>query len=87
MTKKRFVKLMMAIGYSRNKANEIAASVAGTGRSYCGTWRLYKLKINIIFNDELWTTAMKQITEAIMGLSGSVASFCRGISLGLNSID
>lgn len=34
MTRKRFVKLAMASGYSRNSANRIAEKVPASGKSY-----------------------------------------------------
>lgn len=35
MTRKRFIKLLMSIGYPRNKAREVAEIVTGDNR-YCG---------------------------------------------------
>lgn len=78
---------MMANGYSRNEANKIAASVAGAGRSYYGTWHLYKIKIDFGFNSELFATAMECVRDAIMGLSGSIGTYDRGILQSLNSIN
>lgn len=38
MTRKRFVKLMMALGYSRNEANSLAACANRYGVSYADRW-------------------------------------------------
>ncbi len=43
MTRKRFVKLMMSIGYSRNEANEIAKITGDYKLSWLyGNWQLVK---------------------------------------------
>lgn len=39
MTRKRFVKLLMAQGYSRNAANFCAAAVVADGGSYREEWQ------------------------------------------------
>ena len=39
MTRKRFVKLLMADGYSRNQANTIAASAQRVGLTYSNAYR------------------------------------------------
>ena len=38
MTRKRFVKLMMGLGYSRNEANSVAARANRYGVSYADRW-------------------------------------------------
>lgn len=85
MTKKRFIKLMMANGYSRNEANKIAASVAGTGRSYLGTWNIHKIKIDFVCNTEQFAIAIKRIEKMILDGWGKFAPIARGILQSLNS--
>lgn len=38
MTRKRFIKLLMSQGYSRNEAVALAAQVPGSGQSYAETY-------------------------------------------------
>lgn len=44
MTRKRFVKLMMGKGYSRNEANALAARARRYGVSYADRWRHERIK-------------------------------------------
>lgn len=45
MTRKRFIKLMMGMGYSRNEVNELAARARRYGMSYADRWRHERIKV------------------------------------------
>ena len=58
MTRKRFVKLLMADGYSRNKANTIARQTVADGDTY--EFRLLLLRVGNNFPD----IALQDLKEA-----------------------
>ena len=59
MTRKRFVKLLMADGYSRNKANSIAVETVADGDTY--EFRLLLLQVGKDFPD----VALPELKAAI----------------------
>lgn len=59
MTRKRFVKLLMADGYSRNKANSIAKQTVADGDTY--EFRLLLLRVGNNFPD----VALQELKAAI----------------------
>lgn len=67
MTRKRFVKLAMANGYSRNSANRIAGAVVADGKTYA---EVYKALL-----------AFKKLTATITpALSEAVERFTKAAS-------
>lgn len=75
MTRKRFVKLLMADGYSRNQANSIARETAADGYTY--DFQLLYLRVQNDFPDfslkEL-KSAIKKIADAIIEIIPTVIS-------------
>lgn len=53
MKRKRFAKLLMAEGYSRNEANEIADEAIRDGMSYESAWRASKALRHLLSQDVL----------------------------------
>lgn len=53
MTRKRFIKLLMSYGYSRNMAVQIAENVQRTKLSYADAIKLFRTRIKIswLFKD------------------------------------
>ena len=46
MTRKKFIKYMMALGYDRNYANDVAELVRLAGYNYAAMWERYLIKYN-----------------------------------------
>lgn len=66
MTRKRFIKLLMAEGYSRNGANDIADDALKDGYSYAETYDQITRLLPLVqaITPEI-TDAIKKATEAI----------------------
>lgn len=85
MTRKRFVKLCMANGYSRNAANRIAAKVPDSGKSYAEAYKalLAVKRLSVTLGPALSET-MKRATEVIAkmtkAISEGVAAFSKAYS-------
>lgn len=66
MTRKRFVKLAMANGYSRNSANRIAEQVNSAGKSYADAYKaLAAVKKLAVTLSPALSEAMAKATEAM----------------------
>lgn len=73
MTRKRFVKLLMADGYSRNKANSIAKQTVADGETYGSQY--WYLQFGNLFPDVTFPElkdAIGEITELIMEIIPTV---------------
>lgn len=46
MTRKKFIKYMMALGYDRNEANDTAELVQLAGYNYDAMWERYLIEYN-----------------------------------------
>ena len=46
MTRKKFIKYMMALGYDRNEANDVAELVQLAGYTYAAMWERYLIEYN-----------------------------------------
>ena len=72
MTRKRYIKLLMAAGYSRNEANQLAEWAVESGLSYRTAYR---------FVSTYFPTGFKKIAEALerwlSGIEKVVAGMCR----------
>lgn len=86
MTRKRFVKLLMADGYSRNGANNIARGVAEKGetfaRAYAAEQALKKLVDAIDFERmgatiARWAKALGEVTAAVARAAADVTEKMR----------
>lgn len=66
MTRKRFVKLLMADGYSRNKANSIAKQTAADGDTY-GSQYWY-----LQFGNQFPDVALPELKAAIENVASKI---------------
>ena len=66
MTRKRFVKLLMADGYSRNEANTVAAKARICGMRYSTAYSMRRLRIPQI---KLATANFDAFCEAVRNLA------------------
>lgn len=77
MTRKRFVKLMMSRGYSRNEAKEVALSVMQSGKSYAEVYlnisSLYELPESMTVLSERINMAVNVICEGMRKLANAFA--------------
>ena len=78
MTRKRFVKLLMADGYSRNHANSVAASAQRCGMKYSNAYNLEQalLAAKIDFtkiNIDAMCEAIRQIVDMATKVSLAIA--------------
>lgn len=78
MTRKRFVKLLMADGYSKNKANELAAGVRSCGMKYSNAYMAESTMRGAIikFNNIDFTAvcdAIRKIAEAAINVASAIA--------------
>lgn len=71
MTRKRFVKLLMAKGYGRNGANDMAALAQAKGYSYEKAYRLATAIPNLV--DSL-APAIVNLTESIKKMTTALAA-------------
>ena len=46
MTRKKFIKYLMALGYDRNEANDVAELVQLAGYTYAAMWERYLIEYN-----------------------------------------
>ena len=78
MTRKRFVKLLMAEGYSRNSANDIAGDVVKDGYSYAeGYDHVTRLLPLVQAFCEKLPTAVRAATEAFSKLATAIGEAAR----------
>lgn len=76
MTRKRFIKLLMSKGYSRNDAAEMAAEVPGSGQSYLEAYiraDIYNRLVNVLPG---MGEAVQRATEALAKI---VQAFAAGM--------
>lgn len=69
MTRKRFVKMLMARGYSRNSANFYAEAVVAGGGSYREEWQRLEVKHRAV---EAITQRSVALREAVERLSTAI---------------
>jgi len=67
MTRKRFVKLLMALGYDRNEANEVAWRVQREGYSYETAYKL--VNCTHLFIPKLADSLRREIEKATKTIS------------------
>lgn len=72
MTRKRFVKLLMAEGYSRNKANSIARETSTEGWSYSLKYYFLDFVNKCPDFTEMTNTAIKKMVDVIVDVIPSV---------------
>lgn len=70
MTRERFVKKMMALGWTRNEANDIAARARRYGMSYAARWEREKLCYEA---DQIISGPLIQAAAALDGIFEAVA--------------
>lgn len=63
MTRKRFVKLLMAYGYTRNRANELAQKCHQNGVPYVED--IHRRKVHLCFNGKKFARAIRQATQEV----------------------
>lgn len=78
MTRKRFVKLLMAEGYSRNKATSIARETVTDGYTY--ELRLLLLQIGNDFPDVLFPDLKAAIDEVVAMLTEIIPAVFNAIA-------
>lgn len=83
MTRKRFVKLIMARGVSRNEANELAESAVSGRVSYEKAYRAYDSLPTAI--DAILATA-EAAKRAVKAICDGMAVFSEAVSASLNRI-
>jgi hypothetical protein len=82
MTRKRFVKLLMSEGYSRNEANSIAADARIRGLAYSTAYKAVQVThdagINLTDIDiDAVCDAIRKVAEAAMKIASALANaFC-----------
>jgi hypothetical protein len=78
MTRKRFIKLLMAKGYSRNGANEIATDVLKDGYTYAEAYDQLTRILPLVqaITPEV-TDAIKKATEAIAKVATATVEAAR----------
>lgn len=80
MTKKRYIKLLMAQGRSRNYANECAQEVAAAGGS-CSYEEAYALSYALDRTN--WVSAAHQLGEAIESITASMIKVVNAVAAGI----
>ena len=53
MTRKKFIKFMMALGYDRNDANDTAELVQLAGYTYAAMWERYLIEYNQRYGESI----------------------------------
>ena len=80
MTKKRYIKLLMAQGRSRNYANERAQEVANAGGS-CSYEEAYALSYALDRTN--WIAATHQLGEVIESITASMIKVVNAVAAGI----
>ena len=62
MTRKRFIKLLMAQGHSRNEANEFAVNMRELGLTYDAAYRIYFCVPKVI---DIIAEKIREFTETV----------------------
>ena len=74
MTRKRFVKLLMAKGYDRNIANKIAAEDNAKGKTYAEGYAEFEQVEKLL--DMLvpaWTKTMERVTKVVEKVAQAIS--------------
>ena len=80
MTKKRYIKLLMAQGHSRNEANGYAREVADAGGS-CSYEEAYALSYALDRTN--WISAAHQLGEVIESITASIIKAVNAAAAGI----
>lgn len=72
MTQKRFKKLLMSKGYSRNEANAIIQRTIKCRIPYAKAIKMYSITINISCTSKAFIKAMKQLGDAVRDAGNSI---------------
>lgn len=78
MTRKRFIKLLMSKGYSRNDAAEMAAEVPGSGQSYIEAYIRADIYNRLVNN-------FSGIGEAAQRMSVALAKIVQAFAAGMDA--
>lgn len=79
MTRKRFTKLLMAQGYSRNKANRIAEEISANGKTYAEVYAAF-LEFSERFAvgmSDIVERVSKTIAKTAQALGEAIAAFSK----------
>ena len=79
MTRKRFVKLAMANGYSRNSANRIAEKVPTSGKTYADAYTA------LLAVKKLWAALVPAMTETVERLTKAFSKVAKALSEGVSA--
>lgn len=77
MTRKRFIKLLMSKGYSRNEAAALAAEVPGSGQSYVETYIRADIYNRLVNN---FPDVAEEAQRMAEGLTKIVQAFAAGVN-------
>lgn len=80
MTKKRYIKLLMAQGHSRNYANECAQEVADAG-GRCSYEEAYALAYALDRTN--WISAAHQLGDVIESITASMIKVVNAVAAGI----
>ncbi|SCJ78807.1 Uncharacterised protein [uncultured Flavonifractor sp.] len=84
MTRKRFVKLIMARGISRNEANELAGRVVDACVSYKDAYKAYTTSLPKVF--DTIRTAVEAIQRVANAICIGMSAFAEAFSSALNRV-
>lgn len=87
MTRKRYVKLLMAKGWSRNSANEMAKCVRDGGGSYQQIGYVYTPKEFAELLDTVVNVEFQAVTKIGRALAAGVTAFSEAVARELNTVD
>lgn len=87
MTRKRYVKLLMAKGWSRNSANEMAERVREQGGSYQQIGYVYTPSEFAEALNKAVNVVMQAATHIVKALAAGVAAFGEAVARELNTVD
>lgn len=73
MTKKRFKKLMMSKGYSRNAANEIIKETLNSGRTYAEIYAMSNINISCII--DAFKKSVEQLQKVVKATAKAITAF------------
>ena len=76
MTRKRFVKLCMANGYSRNAANRIAEKVSNEGKTYADAYKAAAAVTKLV------VALTPALSEAVENFTKAVSKMARAFAEG-----
>jgi hypothetical protein len=76
MTRKRYIKLMMAEGWDRNTATSFAEQAREDGKSYAADYALHNMARNLLNSDTL-RDAMGRVVEVVGRMCNAI---CAGVA-------